>query len=238
MAMKEIFDSYVENAFCSYEQAAFKFNQFEYNYKKFFPQSKDVPVLDIGIGRGEMLSCMDSWGYRNYLGVDISPSTIEFCRALGLNCVQVDNTITWLNENTNKFALISLIDVLEHIHKDEVVGFLKSIKKALLKKGVLIIQVPNLQAPDGQLHRYNDFTHESGFIEHSLGQVLLTAGFKTFDFHGFETLALPSGCRTKIRKAVRCIYWAYVRFTRNVNCNLNPKVLHPVFYAVARKSDS
>jgi len=190
--MKEIFDNYMENAFGERKQAEFKFKQFEYNYKKFFPQSKEVPVLDIGIGRGEMLSCMQRWGYENYMGIDISPSIVEFCKTLGLNCIEISNTTAWLNKNKNRFGLITILDVLEHVPKDEVISLLNSIREALQSGGILIIQVPNLQAPDGQLHRYNDFTHEIGFIEHSLSQVLLTAGFKTFDFYGFETL-LVSG---------------------------------------------
>jgi ATP-dependent DNA helicase RecG len=38
--MKEIFDNYVETSFDGLEQAEFKFNQFEFNYKKFFPDLK------------------------------------------------------------------------------------------------------------------------------------------------------------------------------------------------------
>ncbi len=229
--MKEIFENYIENAFGERKQAEFKFRQFEYNYRKFFPQTREVPVLDIGIGRGEMLSCMQRWGYENYLGIDISPSTVGFCKTLGLNCIKVDDTAAWLNENKNKFGLITMLDVLEHIPKGEVVSLLRSIREALQPKGILIIQVPNLQAPDGQLQRYNDFTHETGFIEHSLQQVLLTAGFETIDFYGFETLFGFD----RIIKPLRIVYWAYVRFIRRVNCNLNPKILNPVFYAVAKQ---
>lgn len=232
--MEEIFDNYIDTVFGERKQAEFKFRQFEYNYRRFFPQSKDVPVLDIGIGRGEMLSCMQRWGYKNYLGIDISPSTIEFCRALGLKCIQVSDTATWLNGNKSRFALITLLDVLEHIPRGEVVHLLTSIREALRSGGTLIVQVPNLQAPDGQLHRYNDFTHESGFVENSLRHVLLTSGFTSFEFHGFETI-VSSRVKDKIRRALRIIYWAFVRFTRKVNCNLNPKILHPVFYAVIKK---
>jgi 2-polyprenyl-3-methyl-5-hydroxy-6-metoxy-1,4-benzoquinol methylase len=230
--VKEIFESYIENAFGERKQAEFKFRQFEYNYRRFFPQTKEVPVLDIGIGRGEMLSCMQCWGYENYLGIDISPSTVEFCKTLGLNCTEVSDTTGWLNKNKNRFGLITMLDVLEHIPKGEVISLLRSVKEALRSEGILIIQVPNLQAPDGQLHRYNDFTHETGFIEHSLRQVLLAAGFETINFYGFETLLGID----RIIKPLRIVYWAYVRFIRRLNCNLNPKILHPVFYAVVKKN--
>jgi len=63
--MQEIFDSYVENSFGEEKQAVFKFKQFEINYKEYFPVNQDARVLDIGIGRGEMLSCYEKWGYKN-----------------------------------------------------------------------------------------------------------------------------------------------------------------------------
>src|SRR5579872_4218321 len=41
---------------------------------------------------------------------------------------------------------------------------------------ILVVQVPNSQARDAQLHRYNDLTHVFAFGEHSLNQVFQAAG--------------------------------------------------------------
>ncbi|SFG89744.1 Methyltransferase domain-containing protein [Desulfotomaculum arcticum] len=231
--MKEIFDSYVENTFGRYEQASLKFIQFEKNYKCFFPSNNNAKLLDIGVGRGEMLSCMKNWGYEQYFGVDISPSTISFCKSLGLNCLLVEDSTAWLKEKNNEFDLITLLDVLEHIKKEHTIEFLKAIKLSLKDNGTLIIQVPNLQAPDGQLHRYNDFTHEVGFIEHSFQQVLMAAGFKNIHFDGFEEYVC-GGWRENVKKTLRTWYWKYIRFTRLINRNINPQILHPIFYAVVK----
>lgn len=232
--MKEIFNTYIENAFGNREQAKFKFKQFEYNYKRYFPQNKDSRMLDIGIGRGEMLACMKNWGYKNYFGIDISPSTINFCKFIGLNCKLVNDTSDWLNKHANEFDLITLLDVLEHIHKPDVVDFLKSIHNSLKTKGVLIIQAPNLQAPDGQLHRYNDITHEIGFSEHSMKQVLRVVGFHTFNFQGFEIFVI-NDTKTKIKKVFRYYYRKIIRFNRKINGNLNPSILDPVFSVIVQK---
>lgn len=232
--MKEVFDTYIDNAFGEYKQALFKFPQFEHNYKKFFPENKDVALLDIGIGRGEMLTCMRNWGYSNFLGLDISVSTVTYCKSLGLPCLQVSDTTSWLKENESSFDLITLLDVLEHIKKEDVVSFLTALKNSLKPGGVLIIQVPNLQAPDGNLHRYNDITHEVGYIEHSLAQVLIVAGFDSFEFSGFEEFVF-GGWKESIIKKLRTLYWKYVKLTRAVSGNLNPLILNPVFFAVVRK---
>ena len=232
--MKEIFDNYIENAFGDYNQAEFKFKQFEYNYKRFFPLNSLAKVLDIGIGRGEMLTCMKYWGYTEYLGVDISPSTVDFCKSLGLNCVLVGDTIKWLSDKDSEFDTITLLDVLEHFQKEDVIMLLKSLNKSLKLGGKLIIQVPNLQAPDSQLHRYNDFTHNIGFVEHSLAQVIIAAGILNYKFYGFEEI-ISDTFKSNIMKFFRLLYWKYCRFTRRINTNLNPVILNPVFFVVATK---
>lgn len=232
--MKEIFDTYMENAFGAYEQADFKFRQFTKNYKQYFPQEKTANVLDIGVGRGEMLSCMKEWGYVNYVGIDISPSTINYCQSLKLNCQLCSDIYAWFSTHQNTFSLITLLDVLEHIPKNHTIQYLKAIKSTLRDDGVLIIQVPNLQAPDGQLHRYNDFTHEVGYIEHSLRQVLIASGFMDIQMYGFEEF-VAGGFPEKLRKLLRRFIWLATRLKRDITGNLNPSILHPVFYAVARK---
>lgn len=232
--MKDIFDSYVENAFDGYEQATFKFKQFEYNYKKYFPVDRNAKILDIGIGRGEMLTCMKQWGYSDYLGVDISPSTVKFCRSLELNCELLEDTSSWLHKNNNTFEFITVLDVLEHVKKDEVIPFVKALRAALKDGGTLIIQVPNMQSPDSQLHRYNDITHEIGFVEHSLHQVLVTAGFTIIDFFGFEH-SVSRHWSKYCWRAIRSLYWKYVRFTRRITGNLDPAIISPVFFAKVTK---
>jgi 2-polyprenyl-3-methyl-5-hydroxy-6-metoxy-1,4-benzoquinol methylase len=230
--MNRIFDTYIDNAFDGHHQAEFKFYQFALNYKKFFPSDKRAYLLDIGVGRGEMLSCMRELGYTNYGGIDISPSTVRFCQSIGLNCKEVDDAVNFLQKHKDTYSLITLLDVLEHIKKENVVDFLSAIGQALKPGGIIIIQVPNMQAPDSQLHRYNDITHEVGYIEHSLQQVLLVAGFERIIFYGFETFC-SNDIKTNIIKILRYLYWKLIRFNRSINGNLNPKILHPVLFSVA-----
>lgn len=234
--MKEFFDDYVSTVFGDNIQAAFKFRQFERNYRRYFPPGTGASLLDVGIGRGEMLSCMKSWGYTDLRGIDISSSTVAFCTSLGLPCERVDDTAVWLGQQRDSFALITLLDVLEHLPRGETIPFLTALRDALAPDGVLIVQVPNMQAPHSQLHRYNDFTHEVGFTENSLRQVLLTAGFSGITMHGFED-SVAQTLREKVRLALRPLYWRLVRLTRKLNGNLDPAILHPVFYAVATKAD-
>jgi 2-polyprenyl-3-methyl-5-hydroxy-6-metoxy-1,4-benzoquinol methylase len=230
--MKEIFDNYVETSFDGYNQEAVKIKQFEINYLKFFPTNKNAQILDIGIGRGEMLSCMKGWGY-DYFGVDISPSTVRFCQSLNLKCEVTQDTAEWLFNKKGSFALITCLDVLEHVPRERTIDFLKAIRAGLSEGGHALIQVPNLQSPFGYLHHFNDFTHVNGFVEHSLTQVLLAAGFTEFKFYGFEEI-YKTGFKQRIHKLVRYAYRRLIRFLRAVNVNPNPPILDPVLYVIAK----
>lgn len=232
--MKDFFDNYIETSFGELQQATFKFDQFEFNYRQHFPADLSAAVLDIGVGRGEMLSCMKNWGYQDYQGVDISKSTVSFCSSIDLRCELVDDVRPWLLDRPGTFGIITLLDVLEHFSKQDVIPFLRSVHSALTAEGTVIIQVPNLQSPEGYLHRYNDITHEIGFIEHSLQQVLLEAGFRKFTFHGFEAIVNPTK-RDRMDRRVRDLYWKFVHYRRRITTNLDPAILHPILFAVAKK---
>ena len=232
--MKPIYDRYIETAFDGCAQADFKLVQFERNYRPFFPVDQSQPLLDIGIGRGEMLSCMKSWGYTNHLGIDISPSAVKHCVDLGLQCELVTDTVNWLQAHPGGWALITLLDVLEHFRKEDLLEFLAAARMALSPGGLLIIQVPNLQSPEGFLHRYYDLTHEIGFTEHSLMQLLLVARFGSARFYSFED-SIDSGWKERCRLLLRYFYRSWVRFSRKINGNLNPAIISPIMFVVVSK---
>ena len=191
-------------------------------------------TLDIGVGRGEMLSCMSEWSC-DYLGIDISLSTVNHCQSLNLKALHVSDIKMFLESNDNKYDVVTMLDVLEHIPKNEVISILSNIRNRLTKNGKLIIQVPNLQAPFGYLHHFNDFTHFSGFVEHSLSQVVKASGFKRTVFYPFEE-TVDKSFRYLLKKQLREIYWLVIRVLRWLNNSPNPKILTPVFYCVASDS--
>lgn len=47
------------------------------------PQERDIAILDVACGTGSFCRAASGHGYRDVVGVDLSPSQIETCRALG-----------------------------------------------------------------------------------------------------------------------------------------------------------
>lgn len=233
--MSQFYDKYIETSFGERKQAEFKFDQFNINYRSYFPADKEARILDIGPGRGEMLECIQRWGYQNYLGIDISPDVIEFCRSLNYKCELVPDTVLWLKEHKESFDLITLLDVLEHIPRSQTLTFLAAVKDSLRIGGTLIIQVPNLESPEGYLTHFADFTHEVGFTEHSMRQVLAMSGFTNFTIKGFEGYIM-NNWKKYLARFLRGIYWKGIRFSRMISNNLVPNIMDTVFFAVIRKN--
>jgi 2-polyprenyl-3-methyl-5-hydroxy-6-metoxy-1,4-benzoquinol methylase len=119
--------------------------------------------LDVGCGGGEFLLFLQSLGYTNTFGIDLSPEQIELAKKQGLRDVEVAEAIEYLSKHKEKFALITAHDVIEHFPKEKMLPFLDAIYAALVG-GTVILSTVNAESPFGARHRYYDFTHEVAFI--------------------------------------------------------------------------
>jgi 2-polyprenyl-3-methyl-5-hydroxy-6-metoxy-1,4-benzoquinol methylase len=144
---------------------------------------KDLRILDIGCGLGQMLNYLKKEGFNNLYGIDINEEAIEACTKKGLAVKKINDTRDFTVDADQKFDRIVMSHVLEHIDKDKIVDTLIHIKKNLLKEGgQFLLMVPNAQSYTGAYWRYEDFTHTILFTAGSCFYVLKAAGFTTIDF--------------------------------------------------------
>jgi len=168
----------------SYKQTA---KVYHYNYGNFLPANKDAKILDIGCGTGHFLYYLFQQGYKNFWGIDISEDQIKFIiegAKLKPNLfgeiskhVKLADTFEFL-QYYHEWDTIVANDVLEHIEKEKILDLLNLIYRALNRDGIFIAKVPNLGNPLNVYWIYHDFTHEIGFTDVSLSQILKVAGFK------------------------------------------------------------
>jgi 2-polyprenyl-3-methyl-5-hydroxy-6-metoxy-1,4-benzoquinol methylase len=137
---------------------------------------KKARMVDLGCGKGFLVQFLLNEGYENVLGVDYSSEQVEFGKKSGLPVVQAD-ALDFLKRNKD-IDLIICTDLIEHFDKDEIVNLLTAMYNALAPGGSLLLRTINCASLFGAAHRYIDFTHESGFTERSLRQVLTACGFK------------------------------------------------------------
>lgn len=164
---------------------------FEMHFLKFIPENKNVKVLDIGCGCGQLLYALKQKGYNNIEGVDLGGHQVEITRKLGVKAERISDLEDYLVKNKEKWDVIALSQVIEHFQKDKMLDYLISIRNALKADGKVIIATPNMALFSGLVQRYTDFTHEVGFTERSLNEVLRIAGFSNIAIRGEEFSIKP-----------------------------------------------
>lgn len=161
------------------EEAA---RQLEPTYGKILPKDLGAHILDIGCGMGQFLCYLKKKGYHNLMGVDISPEQVECCKKNVIEEVElIDDIVSFLRERSGRWDCIAMLDVIEHLPRGQVIPALAAIHGALKEGGTLLLSTGNLASATGPFLRYIDFTHESGFTENSLRQVLRAVGFSKID---------------------------------------------------------
>ncbi|MBE0448937.1 MAG: class I SAM-dependent methyltransferase [Actinobacteria bacterium] len=170
-------------------------------------------VLEIGCNKGYLLSALNSFGFKNLSGVDLSPDDVQQAQRLvpSANIVCSD-AFLYLNDHEGSFDVIILKAVLEHLQKDDVLPLLEKIKKGLTSGGIIIVDVPNMDWLFAPHERYMDFTHEAGFTKESLRQVMNQI-FTSVQIHPIESIYLSS-FRAIMKKRIarfilyRLLLWA------------------------------
>jgi 2-polyprenyl-3-methyl-5-hydroxy-6-metoxy-1,4-benzoquinol methylase len=179
---------------------------YDHYLRRWLPHDKQAPIADLGCGGGRMLHFFHQREYTRVWGVDVSPEQVELARQVSPNVVQAD-VMDFLEGHRGRFALISALDLIEHLTKDEVLRFLDLCYAALVPGGRLILQTPNAETPWGTYHRYNDLTHELCFQPNSLFNLMRMCGFARIEDR--ETGPVPWGY--SLASSIRYLAWQLIR---------------------------
>lgn len=158
---------------------------FKRNYRKYMPKDKNACILDLGCGMGQFLYFCQAEGYRNCVGVDASWENIAHIKKMGFlhagggaGKVYHASILEFLLDKKEHYDVIVLNDVMEHMTKEEIFKVMDAVGNALKRGGRFLAKTPNMANPFvACVGRYIDITHETGFTEVSMKQVLKAAGF-------------------------------------------------------------
>lgn len=238
MLYKEIYENYLKAGYLdtSLKNLNLYSRIYRENYKRLIPEDKNIKILDIGCGTGDFLFFLKKEGYANFEGVDIGKDQIDFCkRNITEKVRHIEDIRGYLAENPNTFDVITMLNVIEHLPKGEIVDTLKSINNALRKKGRFIVQTVNMANLSCSYNRYIDFTHEVGFTERSLTDILRVADFSRIAVYGQKV---------PFRFSIKRIFWIFLRkiwflilrITYLIECGVDsPKIFSTFIIGVAEK---
>jgi predicted TPR repeat methyltransferase len=183
---KEIFEKYHETFYKDlHEWRDYDLTSSGYGewYHDCLPEDKHAQILDIGCGDGKFLFFLQQQGYQSIEGIELSSQQAREARK-HVKCPvhAVNDTSAFLHKHRVTYKMITMNDILEHVPKEETVGFLRDVFESLHPGGNAVINVPQVSGFTSLFCRYNDFTHQTLFTEMSLKQVTSLAGFSDIRF--------------------------------------------------------
>ncbi len=108
--------------------------------EKVLPYASDGSWLDVGFGNGSLLFTAQEYGFRP-VGIDARVDTVNEMNSIGVEAYCHDLCDLSTNE---KFSVISMADVLEHIPYPK--PALRAAHRLLGDGGVLLISMPNIES--------------------------------------------------------------------------------------------
>lgn len=213
---------------------------FRKKLSKILPQDKSLPILDIGCGMGFFLWFLQENGFTNTVGIDLSPQQVQVAESFNVKGIQLCHWKDYLADKPSKFEFIMLDNVIEHLTKDEIVGFLEASLVSLRPGGILYINTPNSGSIFGLPLSFIDFTHEVFFTAASLNQVLTACGFNPVQVFGEPLIAFDWRSFVRmitfslIKPLVKAIY---IIGTGGGGRTSIPHIIEPSLVAIAKKPD-
>jgi 2-polyprenyl-3-methyl-5-hydroxy-6-metoxy-1,4-benzoquinol methylase len=138
---------------------------------EYLPKSPQGSLLDVGCFAGTFLSLIPEARFRRQLGVDILGSQVEYARArhgTSFREFRHIRSIERLQDLTEQFDCVTLIEVIEHLAPDEVCELFSQVSRLLAPGGRLVITTPNYASSwpllEALLERFSDVKYEEQHV--------------------------------------------------------------------------
>jgi 2-polyprenyl-3-methyl-5-hydroxy-6-metoxy-1,4-benzoquinol methylase len=153
------------------------------SYLPFLEKAKqdNLPILDLGCGRGEWLEILKSEGFACE-GIDTNQVFLSECAEKGLNTTNIDLLSFLSSQNSPRFGAITLFQVAEHLPFNVLVEVFRAARKCLVPGGVFIVETPNaknLRVGAGTF--WIDPTHERPLFPELLEFLSQLVGFESYE---------------------------------------------------------
>ncbi len=154
-------------------------------YLPYFTKSKvnfqKTPVLDIGSGRGELLSLLEKHKVPA-VGIDINHDMIKRSKEKGLKAIQGDALSHLQSAGPQSYGAITGFHLVEHIPFNILLRIFKSCHSSLAKDGFIFFETPN---PENLIVGCTSFYMDPSHL-HPLPPALLAFALETCGFRNIE----------------------------------------------------
>jgi O-antigen chain-terminating methyltransferase len=136
-----------------------------------------MPVVDIGCGRGELLSLMRDAGIPG-IGIDSNERQVAGLSESGLEVVVGHGNDFLENRAPASLAGVTAIAVAEHLQPDALLAFLREASRTVAPGGCIVVETSNPQCPLELAQFWLDPTHVRPYHPQMLAFYVAQMGFK------------------------------------------------------------
>jgi SAM-dependent methyltransferase len=151
-----------------------------------------APVLDVGCGRGELLSLLGDEGIEAH-GVDADADMVAFARGEGLDVEQGDLLAYLERLSDETLGGVFAGQVVEHLPPGPLVRFLELAHSKLRPGGVLVLETINPLSPLALRHYFADLTHAQPLVPQTLELLVRETGFRELETRYLNAPERPDG---------------------------------------------
>jgi SAM-dependent methyltransferase len=145
-------------------------------------------IVDAGCGTGGNLHALDSAGYRNIFGFDLSPIALEFCQMRGLRDVR-QGSITNIPFDSDTFDIAYSCDVVSDAGTDNEMAALNELYRVLKPGGRLFLNLPAFGFLRSEHDRATDIARR--VTRNEIERKLVQVGFRVRRATYWNTLLFP-----------------------------------------------
>lgn len=149
--------------------------------KKILERTGDVPVLDVGCGRGEWLTLL---GENNIpaTGLDLNLMMVAHCREAGLEVAGADVIAHLESLSAETLSAVTGFHIVEHLPFDTLIALFDEALRVLKPGGMIVFETPNPEnIMVGACNFYTDPTHVNPIPPHTLSYLAEARGFVNID---------------------------------------------------------
>jgi 2-polyprenyl-3-methyl-5-hydroxy-6-metoxy-1,4-benzoquinol methylase len=141
--------------------------------------NKKLPIVDLGCGRGELLSLLKD-NHIPAIGVDMNSSMVERARSNGFDAVQNDAISYLIQQKNNSVAAITGFHLVEHLPFGMLIRMFEECYRVVAKNGYVFFETPNPEnIMVGSCNFYMDPSHINPLPPDLLAFALDTVGFSS-----------------------------------------------------------
>lgn len=151
----------------------------------------NLPVLDVGCGRGELLGALMEAGVRAE-GVEANPRMADACEAKGIPVRRDDLFVVLGQAEPASLAAVTAIQVVEHFGPEDLLRFLELAHERLAPGGLLVLETIDVRTLFALRWYFADPTHRLPLMPETLSFWVETAGFVDIEIHSLHPVDVPT----------------------------------------------